>query len=184
MKGFLIFLAIAFPVVLASPFFWSLVNMNFGAERIGYVHQTVGGGTVTQWATLGPKAPWPSWALVPAGAKLTVRSNFEAAPGHNALGMADIYGKTAPRETVQLFQAGLRRGGWAVRVGRIDARSPDIPPQPIHMCVVEGRRGAQLQRLSVDIDDAQTTGTLWWTVGPAAFPIGAKDEPCWTLTGK
>jgi len=58
--------------VLASPFFWSLVNMEFGAERVGYRH-----GSVTQWATLGPRAPWPRWALVPEGAARAMRAISE-----------------------------------------------------------------------------------------------------------
>lgn len=178
MRGFLIFLAIAAPIVLLSPFFWTLVNMNFGTQRVGYVYGQ-GADRATQWATLGPKAPWPAWALVPEGARLTVRSNFEAAPDHNALGMADIDGKAGPRQVVQHYQEGLGRGGWSVRAGRVDAWSPDIPPRPIHMCVVEARRGPRVQRLSVNIDDPATVGTLWWTVGPAVFPVGAKDQPCW-----
>ena len=54
MKGFLIFLAVAFPIVLMSPSFWSLVRMEWGAERIGYVYGK-GPTRVTQWATLGPR---------------------------------------------------------------------------------------------------------------------------------
>ena len=178
MKGFLIFLAVAFPMVLVSPFFWMLVGMNFGAERVGYGHKTPA-GMVTQWATLGPKAPWPHWAVVPAGAKLTVRSNFEAAPGFNATGMGDIAATSPARLTTQRYEEVLRGGGWDVRVARFDASSPDIPPQPIHMCIVEGRKGGRVQRMSVDIDDRRTEGSLWWTEGPAQFPIGATSEPCW-----
>ena len=43
MRGFLIFVAVAVPVVLVSPFFWALVNMNFGTERVGYEHKTADG---------------------------------------------------------------------------------------------------------------------------------------------
>jgi hypothetical protein len=179
MKGFLIFLAIAFPVVLASPFFWSLVNMNFGAQRIGYIHKDAHGGRVTQWATLGPKAPWPGWALVPAGANLTVRSNFDAAPGYNATGVGDIAAKASPRATAEHYETALRQAGWTVRIGRFDAASPDIPPRPIHRCIVEGRRGSRVQRMSVDIAEADTVGSLNWTEGTMPFPIGAKDEACW-----
>jgi hypothetical protein len=103
-KGFLIFLAVAFPVVLVSPFFWSLVRMEWGAEPVGY-HYKDG---VTQWAMLGPKAPWPRWAIVPEGSKLTVRARYQPAPGHPAIGYADLDGKAAPRTTVQSYQAALR----------------------------------------------------------------------------
>jgi hypothetical protein len=181
MRGFLIFLACAVPVVLLSPFFWSLVNMNFGAERIGYGHKTADGGMVTQWATLGPKAPWPKWAIIPAGTELTVGANFEAAPapGLNATGYGDIDGRIPARSVTEQYSRALQQGGWSVRTGRFDAMSPDIPPHPIHTCIVEGRKGAQVQRLSVAIDDARTAGSLWWTVGEAKFPLGTSDQPCW-----
>jgi hypothetical protein len=179
MKRFLIFLAIAFPVVLASPFFWSLVNMEFGAERVGYGHKTADGGMVTQWATLGPKAAWPDWAVVPEGARLTVRANFEAAPGHNAVGYGDIDAANSPKLAASRYEEALRSAGWQVRVGRFDSTSPDIPPRPIHWCIVQGRKDGRVQHLSVDIDERKTAGRLHWTVGEMPFPIGAKDEPCW-----
>jgi hypothetical protein len=175
MRGFLIFLALAFPVVLASPFFWSLVRMEYGAERVGYVHQ----GGVTQWATLGPKAPWPAWAVVPTGATLTVRAHFEPAPGHSAVGYGDIVAKTSAQVIARRYEDALRATGWTVRVGRFDAMSPGMPPQPIHMCIVEGRSGARVQRLSVDIDETRTAGSLHWTEGEMPFPTGATDEACW-----
>lgn len=178
MRGFLIFLAFAFPVVLASPFFWSLVRMEWGAERIGYVHKTAK-GRVTQWATLGPKAQWPAWAIVPEGAKLTVRANFEAAPGFEASGFGDISGKPSARQVTERYQQALEQAGWTVRVGRFDATSPDIPPKPIHWCIVEARRQSRVLQMSVDIDDPQTVGRMHWADGRMPFPTGAKDEPCW-----
>jgi hypothetical protein len=178
MKGFLIFLAVAFPIVLASPFFWSLVRMEWRAERVGYVHGK-GPGRVTQWAALGPKASWPNWALVPEGTSLTVRANFEAAPGHPAIGYGKLDGKISPRETVQYYQNALRGAGWTVRVGRFDSMYPEVPPRPLHWCIVQGSQGARVQQMSVDIDETRTAGRLNWTEGKLPFPIGAKDEPCW-----
>lgn len=178
MKGFLIFLAFAFPVVLASPFFWSLVRMEWGAERIGYVHGK-GPDRVTQWATLGPKADWPGWALVPAEAMLTVRANFESAPGYDAAGYGDLDGKVSPKATVSRYEETLRSSGWSVRVGRFDATTPDIPPKPLHWCIIQAERGAQKLLMSVDIDDRRTLGRMHWAVGKLPFPTGARDEPCW-----
>ena len=175
MRGFLIFLALAFPVALASPFFWSLVRMEFGAERVGYTDQA----GVTQWASLGPRAAWPEWAVVPEGARLTVRANFEPAPGHPAIGYGDLAGKTSARLIVERYRQALGQGGWTVRVGRFDTTSPDIPPQPIRWCIVEGRKGNRVQQMAVDIDDARTVGRLHWTEDRLPFPTGAKDEPCW-----
>ena len=176
MRGFLLFLALAFPVVLASPFFWSLVNMEFGAERVGYTDQA----GVTQWAMLGPKAAWPAWAVVPEGAKLTVRANFEPAPGHPAIGYGDLGGTLPAKQAVQRYEQALRRAGWTVRTGRFDTTSPDIPPQPIHWCIIEGRLGGRVQQMSVDIVDGPTVGRLHWTEGRMPFPMGAKDQPCWS----
>jgi hypothetical protein len=179
MRKWLIFLAIAVPVVLASPFFWSLVRMEYGAERAGYGHKTADGRMVTQWATLGPKAAWPDWAVVPDGAKLTVRSNFEAAPGLSAMGQGDISGDASAPRVARNFEERLRRAGWTVRVGRFGATSPDIPPRPIHWCVIHARKGGRVQMMSVDIDQSRTSGRLHWSEGKLPFPIGAKDQPCW-----
>lgn len=175
MRGFLIFLAVAFPVVLVSPFFWSLVRMEFGAERVGYTDKA----GVTQWATLGPKASWPGWAIVPEGARLTARANFEAAPGHSAIGYGEIAGKTSARVTTRRYEDALRGAGWTVQVGRFDSTYPEIPPRPLHWCIVEGRKGGRVQQMSVDIDEPQTVGRLHWTEGAMPFPKGAKPERCW-----
>ena len=174
MRGFLIFLALACPVVLASPFFWSLVNMEYGAQRVGYAH-----GKVTQWATLGPRAPWPRWALMPEGATLTVRANFEAAPGFDATGSGDIEAQASAQVLAQRYAQALRGAGWAVRVGRFDANSPDIPPRPIRLCIVEGRRAGRVLQLSVDIEEGNAAGALRWAVGAMPFPAGATPRACW-----
>ena len=175
MKGFLIFLAVAFPVVLVSPFFWSLVRMEWSAERVGYTYHD----GVTQWAMLGPKAPWPKWALVPEGAKLTVRAGYEPAPGHAAVGYGEIDAKASPRETEQRYEAALRDAGWTVQAGRFDATYPEIPPRPLHWCIVQARRGAQVLQMSVDMDEAETVGRLHWTDG-VPWPTRAKTGGCWS----
>jgi hypothetical protein len=172
MRGFLIFLAIVFPIVLATPSFWSLWRMEFSAERIGYIDHA----GVTQWASLGPKSGWPSWAVVPDGAKLTVRANFERAPGRSAMGYGEINGRTSARVVTEQYEAALRSSGWVVRVGRFDTRLPD---EDIHWCIVEGRREQRVQRMRIDIDETRTNGQINWADGPMPYPFGAKDEPCW-----
>lgn len=176
MRGFLIFLAFAFPVVMLSPFFWSLVNMNAGAERVGYGYHD---GT-TQWATLGPKAPWPGWAIVPKGARLTVRSNFEAAPGHIATGLGDIDADDAPKAIAERYRAALHAASWTVTTWRFDAMSPDIPPEPIHRCIVEGRREGRVQRLYVEMENSSAAGAIQWTDGPLPPLRGARAAACWS----
>jgi hypothetical protein len=175
MRGFLIFLAFAFLVVLASPFFWSLVNMETGAERVGYVQHD----GVTQWATLGPKAPWPSWAIVPQGAHFTVQSNFEAAPGHSAIGRGEFETDDPPQALARRYEGALASAGWRVTTWRFDALSPDVPPSPMRLCIIEGRLKGRVQRLSLDIADAHAGGAIQWTAGPLPPLKGARAEPCW-----
>jgi hypothetical protein len=177
MRGFLIFLAFACPVVLLSPFFWSLVRMEFGAERVGYVQHN----GVTQWATLGPQAPWPRWAVVPKGARLTVRSNFEAAPGHIATGLADLQANDTPQAIGRRYQEALHAAAWTVTSWRFDTTSADIPPHPIHTCIIEGRRSGRVQRLFVEMADAAAAGSIYWADGPLPPLIGARAEGCWRV---
>jgi len=146
--------------------------MEWGAEPVGYTDQ-VG---VTQWATIGPKSSWPTWAIVPDGVTLTVRANFQPAPGHDATGYGEISGGASARSVTQKYADALRRSGWATRIVRFDTRVPD---ENIHWCIVEGRRGSRVQRIRVDIDETRTNGQLSWADGAMPFPLGAKYEPCW-----
>lgn len=52
-RGFLIFLAIAFPIVLLSPGFWMLVEMEVGALPMTLIHQD----GRRQDSMTGPKSP-------------------------------------------------------------------------------------------------------------------------------
>jgi hypothetical protein len=147
--------------------------MDWSAERVGYVDHA----GATQWAMLGPKAGWPAWAIVPDGTKLKVRANFEAAPGRNATGFGELAGTNSARLVADRYQAALRTAGWTIRVGRYDARLPD---EDIHWCIIDGRRYGRVQRLRVNIDETKTVGQLSWTDGPLPYPIGLKDEACWS----
>src|SRR5262249_37062809 len=128
MRGFLIFLALAFPVVLTSPHFWSLVRMETSVERVGYVQQN----GITQWASLGPLAPWPDWAIVPMNATVTVRSHFEPAPGMIESGMADISMTGSAANGQTSYAHALESRGWEVTLSYFDATTPDLPPRRFH----------------------------------------------------
>jgi len=173
-RGFLIFLALAFPVALASPHLWSVVNMASGAERVGYVHE----GGVTQWAMLGPKAPWPTWALVPAGSDLTVRANFEAAPGKTAMGFADLEVQRGAVDAASDYAQALRHAGWTVEIAHIDTSTPDLPPRALHLCLVEGRKDGRALRLSLERDTRRAVGSIFWAEGSVSRAIGAIPGSC------
>ncbi len=173
MRGFLLFLALAFPVALASPHFWSLVNIATSAERVGYVRDGV-----TQWAWLGPKAPWPDWALVPAGGEVTVRAHFEAAPGMNASGFADVEVARGTRETTSAYARALELAGWSIETAHIDTSTADLPPRALHLCLIEARRDGRALRLSLERDTRPAIGSIYWAEGAVPKAIGAVAGPC------
>lgn len=175
MRGFLIFLAFAFPVALTSPFFWSLVNMEFGAERVGYVQQS----GVTQWAWLGPRSPWPVWAPKPEGADFTVRSHFEAAPGMMAMGMGDVdIDKAAPAATAD-YAAQLVQAGWTVKRYTFDTIAPELPPRPMRWCLVQAQKSTHSLTLRLEGTTANTSnGVLHWAEGPLPPLMGAVEGAC------
>src|SRR5580765_7046978 len=161
MRGFLIFLALAFPVVLASPHFWSLVRMETSLERVGYVHEN----GITQWASLGPLAPWPDWAVVPTDATLTVRSHFERAPGMIESGMADISLADSPANGQMAYAQALESQGWDVDLSYFDSTTPDLPPKRFHQCRVEARKGGRVLRLALEETGSSSKGSLYWADG-------------------
>jgi hypothetical protein len=174
MRGFLIFLALAFPVVLASPYFWSLVRMETSLERVGYTSQS----GVTQWASLGPLAPWPDWAIVPRDATITVRSHFEPAPGMIESGMADIGMTGSAADGQMAYAQALESQGWDVNLSYFDGTTPDLPPKRFHQCRVEARKGVRLLRLALEETGSSSKGSLYWANGPAKSIMGGSPGTC------
>ena len=166
MRGFLILLACAIPVVLMSPFFWSIVRMETSAERVGYTNAE----GVTQWAWLGPEAPWPEWALRPNGARMRVQSHFEAAPGMAAIGLADVDIEAAPRAALEAYAQAARAAGWTVEFFTCESLTPDLPPRPFRMCIAEARQGSRLLRLALERDGRWSRGSLQWIEGEPPGP--------------
>ena len=174
MRGLFIFLAFAIPIVLVNPLFWSIVNMNAGAERIGYVRAN----GVTQWATIGPRSVWPDWALTPAGARVTVQSHFEAAPGESARGVADFETDDAPRLVQAAYAQAAEAAGWTVELSQLRTLSPDLPPQPLHLCFVQARREGRSLTLSVQDENGHSAGTVHWADGDTPSMRGATPGAC------
>jgi len=174
MRGFLIFLALAFPVVLASPSFWSLVRMETSVERVGYVNQS----GVTQWASIGPLAPWPDWALVPKNATITVRSHFESAPGMPESGMADISVATSAAAGQIAYAEDLESQGWEVNLSTFDATTPDLPPRRFRQCRVEARKGTKVLRLALEEAGSSSQGSLYWADGLVTPMMGGSRGNC------
>ncbi|MBY0423490.1 MAG: hypothetical protein K2Q06_14380, partial [Parvularculaceae bacterium] len=91
LRALLILIACAVPVVLMSPSFWPLVNMEFGAQPVGVVHHD----GVAQATVLGPRSPWPDWAVTPEVERFRIETYYAPAPGHPALGFATLGSKSS-----------------------------------------------------------------------------------------
>jgi hypothetical protein len=154
--------------------FWSIVNMHFGAERVGYVQPS----GVTQWAWLGPKSPWPDWAPVPEGGALTVRAHFESAPGEAATGFGDVALKDTTARGRDGYVRALERAGWTVDVGYFDTLSPDLPPHPMHICLIEAHKGAHSLLFTYDSAGGGRIAALHWSEGKLAMFRGSKPGSC------
>jgi hypothetical protein len=173
MRGFLIFLAVAAMVLVGNPIFWSIVNMQVGAERVGYVRDGV-----TQWATLGPLAAWPEWATVPEGGKLTVRANFEAAATAPATGFGEVELEDTSARGREAYVRVLEQSGWIAEVSHFDTLSPDLPPRLMHVCIVEAHKNARALLFSYDRADGGGVASLYWSEGNLPQMKFAKPGPC------
>ena len=177
MRGFLLLLVLAFPVVIASPVFWSLVAMEFSAAPVGYGQQD---GTV-QPALLGPKAPWPGWAEVPEYTDLRVRAWF--GPGSSApeMGYGDLKVNAEPRAAAGAYAKRLTDEGWQVETATFRSVLPELPPQPLEWCIVRAVRGGGDPRVvsaSFELKPRAGGGRMHWSKGGLPMLIGATPGPC------
>ena len=112
MRGFLLFVALAFPIVVSSPIFWWIVGVHHGASPAVY---TEADGT-TRSASLGPKSSWPAWATKPRTSTLTVSARFSASPTQPATGYGEVDRGKEPRQAVSIYAAALTASGWSVEL--------------------------------------------------------------------
>jgi hypothetical protein len=176
-KGFLIFLAIAFPIVLASPTFWWLVQSEVSAAPVGYGRAD---GTVQQ-ALLGPKAPWPAWVATPEGAKLTVRAWFGPGAAEPETGYGDISFRGDLRAIIALYRKKLEADGWQVEANMFRSVLPEIPPQRLETCVLRARReGADTRIIQASFEflPSPDGGSIHWASRPMATWGMPLSEPC------
>jgi hypothetical protein len=173
----LVFLVVALPLVLGSPFFWSLTRMAWGAEPVGYVQAD---GTV-QNATIGPKSFWPDWAIRPQGAAMTVDSYFMAAPGMPAIGLASLDFKDSQLSVASRYETDLLSQGFEVTRYAGEFWSPDLPPRQFVHCVIEGADQATPRhtiRLSFSVASNAMPAKLSWTEGEIVPLAGMQPGNC------
>ncbi|MDX2233333.1 MAG: hypothetical protein NW200_02430 [Hyphomonadaceae bacterium] len=172
LRGLLILLACAVPVLLASPAFWWLIESETGAAPGGIVEHD-GAARAT---TIGPKSPWPDWAPVPADAELTVRTYYADAPGHAATGSADLALARPAREEVDALKTRLAAEGWSVTTGRFDTTDP--AHTRFSMCTIVARQAAPAERVvtyGIPLTPSKEIGPrMFWSAGA---PIGTWTPP-------
>lgn len=161
MRSLLLYLAIAVPVVLASPAFWALVQMEFGAAPVGYGRAD---GSI-QPALLGPKAPWPDWALVPTGAELRVRAWFGPGSSEPESGYGNLLLGGDVRGLIAKYRAALEADGWDVDMRLFRATLPELPPRLLESCVVSATRkdaNPRVLQASFELAPHPGNGSLNW----------------------
>jgi hypothetical protein len=177
MRGLLIFLAIAFPIALASPTFWWLVESETGAAPVGYGRED---GSI-QPALLGPKAPWPEWVSMPDNSKLTVRAWFGPGPTEIESGFGDLSFRGEPRAMIAAYRSKLEAEGWTVKGDMLRAPLPEIPPRQLESCVLRATREGADTRIvmtSFELAPEPGHGSVYWAVAPLSTWSAPTGGPC------
>ena len=177
MRWLLLFIALAIPVALASPSFWSLFAMEFGAAPVTYHYHD---GT-SQQALLGPRAPWPDWAIVPDGTRLQVGAWFGPSSKEPETGHGDLSVEAEPRTVAAAYVERLKAEGWQVEANIYRYPQPVLQPKLMEICIVRAtREGGDLRILQASFDLAPRSGSggLAWSMRPRPLWEMSNSEPC------
>lgn len=159
MRGWLIFLALAAPLVLLNPLFWWLVGTEIGASAVTYVEKD----GARRDALLGPHAPWPDWARLPDRYRLIVRSQFASAPGYPASGLGEIEFSTTLRDAVADVQRELTQAGWQVTTVLATTYVPSLPPRPVLTCVLTATQSEpHVRSITIAFDQVDRVARIHW----------------------
>jgi hypothetical protein len=163
MKGWVIFMALAAPIVLTSPVFWWLVQFETGAAQ-GTVVEHDG---VARASSMGPRSPWPDWVSAPENAKLTVRTYLGDAPGHPAMGYGDLAFARPPLAELEALSRRPGEDGWSIASVRYDTVEPTLPPRNATVCVVTAQRADPHPRtIMYSLMLGSSQGRVHWSSAP------------------
>ncbi len=182
MRGFLIFLAFAVPVLLANPVFWWLVQAEVGAAPSVIVESD----GVSRHTTIGPRSPWPEWARLPAAGEVTPHAYYAAAPGHPAMGHGEIALSAPSPASIAALARALEAEGWAVTAVRYRVAEPTLPPTPLLVCALTARRGAGADERTMvfgfQLAPLSGAASVAWREGPPLPSWHSTQEtlPAWT----
>jgi hypothetical protein len=178
MRGFLIFLALALTIVVASPSSWMLLGMETSALPVTLRHND----GRKQERLIGPKAHWAPWASIPDGSRLTVRSWDGPSPPDPEMGLGDVAFDGEPQRTAQAYAAKLRMEGWTVVISKVRLAQPTLPPKPLEKCYVYATRGEGDLRSITAIfqpEPESSDAAIYWHATPPQKPIQrTSDEAC------
>ncbi len=177
MRAFLIFLAVAFPIVLASPIFWQLVAMEVAVARVGYGRPD---GSIQQ-ALIGPKAPWPDWVPHPDGASLEVRAWFGPTSSLAETGYGYLTVSERPSTVVAGYVDKLTAAGWHVEAQKFQTTSGTLPPHVLDKCIIVATRPDGDQRViraSIELSARRGYDSLHWATFPQPAWARPNQGPC------
>lgn len=175
MRRWLTFLILVGAILAASGEIGSLWRMRTSADRVGYGQPN----GETQWAWLGPKAPWPKWAPIPAGVDLEVQAAFEATSTQPATGFGTITHRAPAFQVQRDYVRVLEESGWKALPTWAVIALPEIPRRDAKFCYVEATKGIRTLRLAVS--DAKNTGVTrlhWFEGTPPAIRLKANEGFC------
>ncbi len=154
MRWFLVWLGLVAGIVLVNPVFWWLVAAEHAAAPVS----AQADGSSGQ-ALIGPKAPWPDWALKPEGGRFTVKAWF----GPSATTAATGFGEHAlvgdPKAATDAYVAQLEAAGFEVSTTLWTTTLPEFPPRQLVTCRIVARaKVGPARTISASIDRAPVAG--------------------------
>ena len=177
MRSWLLLIALATPVVLASPAFWWLLASASGAAPATAIYDD---GT-TQESLHGPKAPWPDWAVIPDEASLTVTAWFGPHREQPATGFGTLALDGPVGTFTAAYAAKLRAAGWDVTTYRQNVAVPLMPDGWGDRCILQAVTNKAPYRsvqTIVGLAEGTRTGRMHWRDGHMPPPHGIAAADC------
>lgn len=169
MRWFLVWLGLVAGIVVLNPAFGWLVAAKLAVAPVTFPHSD---GTVSQ-ALLGPRAPWPTWAIRPEGGPFTVKAWF--GPGSTgdaalpATGFGEVVLAGDPKMVTDAYIARLQAEGFEVESTLWATMLPEIPPRKLVTCRIIARaKNGPARTITASIDRAPVAGLgrVHWIDGP------------------
>ena len=164
-RWFLVWITLVATVVVVNPTFWWLVAAELGAAPV----TELGAGGTARQALLGPKAPWPAWALRPEGGRFAVKAWFGPSATESATGFGELTLAGDVGAATNDYVARLQSAGFAVTATLWTSVLPTLPPTEFVTChIVAQAKEDPARTMTATIDRAPVAGRgrVHWLEGP------------------